>query len=126
MSTQVSTEELLKGLELQLLDPDFRRDTAKVLELLSDDFLEVGTRGRQYDLVAIVREMARGRPSSVVVKDWKIRELFPTVMLCTYRTVSSTGREVFRSSVWVRRKDGKWRMSFHQGTPIPESWGGPS
>jgi hypothetical protein len=42
-------------------------------------------------------------------------------MLCTYRTVSSTGREVLRSSVWVERA-GRWLMTFHQGTPIPDSW----
>jgi hypothetical protein len=50
-----------------------------------------------------------------------VREMYPTVMLCTYRTVSSTGREVLRSSVWVKRA-GKWLMTFHQGTPIPDSW----
>ncbi|HEY5889122.1 MAG TPA: DUF4440 domain-containing protein [Acidimicrobiia bacterium] len=124
MATHLSTDELLKNLELQLLDPAFRRDTSRVMELLTDDFLEVGTRGRRYDLIQIVREMSRGRPNSVVVKDWETREIFPTVMLCTYRTVSTSGREVFRSSIWVRATDGRWLMSFHQGTPVPDAWAG--
>ena len=63
-----------------------------VLELLADEFTEIGTRGRQYDLVSIVREMSRGRSQEVVVKDWEVREIYPTVMLCTYRTTGPTGR----------------------------------
>jgi hypothetical protein len=121
MPLEITTEELLRDFEMQLLDPEFRRDTSKVLELLADEFTEIGTRGRQYDLVAMVREMSRGRSQVVVVKDWEVRELYPTVMLCTYRTVGPTGREVLRSSVWVK-KAGRWLMSFHQGTPIPDSW----
>lgn len=106
MPIEVSTDELLRDLEMQLLDLDFRRDTSRVLELLADEFTEIGTRSRS---------------QQVVVKDWDVRELYPTVMLCTYRTVSSTGREVLRSSVWVERA-GRWLMTFHQGTPIPDSW----
>jgi len=121
MPIEISTDELLRDMEMQLLDPDFRRDTSRVLELLADEFTEIGTRGRQYDLVTMVREMARGRSQEVVVKDWEVREIYPTVMLCTYRTVNSTGREVLRSSIWVKRA-GRWFMSFHQGTPIPDSW----
>ncbi|HUF96377.1 MAG TPA: DUF4440 domain-containing protein [Acidimicrobiia bacterium] len=121
MPIEVSTDELLRDLEMQLLDPDFRRDTSRVLELLADEFTEIGTRGRHYDLVTMAREMARGRSQQVVVKDWDVRELHPTVMLCTYRTVSSTGGEALRCSVWVERA-GRWLMTFHQGTPIPDSW----
>jgi glyoxylase I family protein len=121
MPIEISTEGLLRDLEMQLLDPDFRRDTSRVLELLADEFTEIGTRGRQYDLVAIVREMSRGRSQEVVVNDWEVREIYPTVMLCTYRTTGPSGRQVLRSSVWVKRS-GRWFMSFHQGTPIPDSW----
>jgi hypothetical protein len=121
MPIEISTEELLGDLEMQLLDPDFRRDTSSVLELLAEEFTEIGTKGRQYDVVTMAREMARSRSQEVVVKDWKVREIYPTVMLCTYRTVGPTGRQVLRSSVWVKRA-GRWLMSFHQGTPIPDPW----
>lgn len=119
MPIELPTEQLLRDLEMKLLDPNFRRDTSAVLGLLSDEFLEIGTRGRHYDLVEIVREMSRGQSQPVVVKDFEVKELYPTVMLCTYRTVASTGREVYRSSIWVKRR-GRWQMSFHQGTPIPD------
>ena len=121
MPLELPTEQLLHDLEMKLLDPDFRRDTSAVLRLLSDDFLEIGTRGRFYDLVEMVREMSRGRSQPVVVNDFQVHELYPTVMLCTYRTVGPSGLEVYRSSVWFKRS-GKWLMSFHQGTPIPDPW----
>jgi xylulose-5-phosphate/fructose-6-phosphate phosphoketolase len=42
------------------------------------------------------------------------------VALVTYRSVSPDGSKFhsLRSSIW-KIIDGRWRMAFHQGTPIP-------
>ena len=81
----------------------------------SGDFVEFGKSGRTYDKRATV-ELLHGDDSELVpeVRDFQVRALSPNIVLVTYRS----GRgDVFalRSSIW-RLSEGRWRMTFHQGT----------
>ncbi|WP_109487285.1 DUF4440 domain-containing protein [Occallatibacter savannae] len=119
-SEEDAREELLR-LELQLMEPEFRRDRNRVAELLAPDFVEFGSSGtiwsRDGILSLLEMEVIYSRPD---VRDFVCRMLCDSVALVTYRTVHASvdareTKEVVRSSIW--RKDGAgWRICFHQGT----------
>lgn len=103
--------------EMEMLDPAVRADPVRVRELLHDDFIEFGSTGRVYNKKILVEMLRNERPSTVVIRDFTVRQLASDTALVTYRTVGQSGQEARRSSVWVSQ-DGVWRMVFHQGTRI--------
>lgn len=103
--------------EMELLEPSVRADPVRVRELIHNDFIEFGSTGRVYNKKILVEMLRSERPSSVVIRDFMVRQLSSDTALVTYRTVGHTGQGARRSSVWVRQ-DGVWRMVFHQGTRI--------
>lgn len=107
----------LHASEMEMLDPAVRADSVRVRELLHDDFIEFGSTGRVYDKNILVEMLRTERPSTVVIRDFTVRQLASDTALVTYRTVGQSGQEARRSSVWVRQ-DRAWRMVFHQGTRI--------
>jgi hypothetical protein len=112
----------LEELEMELLDPESRKDASRMGQLLSDDFIEFGSSGRVYEKGMLVAMIAKEEHAKVLIRDFSVRELSANVALVTYRTVGQAGQEARRSSVWVT-ENGKWQMVFHQGTRIPNSWG---
>ena len=114
----------LKALEESLLDPTNRRNPELISNLLAEDFLEFGSSGRTFDKSAILEEL-RNEPQHQTARlnDFAIRPLTPEVMLVTYRTTrhDSSGHVIHqaqRSSIWINHND-TWKITFHQGTPIP-------
>ena len=91
-------------------------------ELLRDDFIEFGSSGRVYEKRMLIDMLAKEEHAEVVIRDFAVRQLAPETALVTYRSVGQSGQEARRSSIWVREA-GTWRMAFHQGTRIPNSWG---
>ena len=112
----------LEEAERSLLDPEVRGDPRALDELIADDFIEVGSSGRIYDKETLIEMVTGEEHAPVLIRDFKIRELAPEVVLVTYRTVGQAGRAALRSSIWVR-SDTRWRIVFHQGTPLPNRWG---
>jgi glyoxylase I family protein len=56
------------------------------------------------------------------MSDFRVQRMAPDVALVTYRAhrVAIPGRpaaDSLRSSLWRLRR-GRWRMAFHQGTPL--------
>ena len=91
-------------------------------ELLADDFLEFSSSGRQFckqdQLAGASCSPEADIPFTVI--DFSIRLLGPDALLALYQTLRHDNHQyAWRSSVW-RKTDGKWRMTFHQGTPIPK------
>ncbi|HEX5435294.1 MAG TPA: DUF4440 domain-containing protein, partial [Candidatus Angelobacter sp.] len=89
-----------------------------------DDFMEFGSSGRIFNKAAIIEalktEVVDGK---VAVENFQVRELAPGVALVTYIALRSAGDEstvmrALRSSLW-RHANGRWQMTFHQGTRIP-------
>ena len=110
----------LRRLELMLLDPDVRRDSRQVEKLLAEDFLEFGSSGRIWTRDATLASLATEDYIPPAIEEFACRVLAADVVHATYRSVrrSTDGEaesEVLRSSIWVR-KDGEWKMIFHQGT----------
>jgi len=110
-------------LESALVDPTVRRSRERLEKLLHPEFIELGSSGRVYDRQMIVEMMSQEVAGAVIIRDFEIRTISEDTVLVTYRSIGQAGDEARRSSIWVR-EDGEWRIHFHQGTRIPNSWGG--
>lgn len=113
---------VLHDLELEMLDPEVRADARRLNELLAEDFIEFGSSGRVYEKRMLIDMLSKESHAPVIIRDFSVRELASDTALVTYRSVGQSGQEARRSSIWVNG-DGHWRMAFHQGTRIPNSWG---
>jgi hypothetical protein len=112
--------EHIRSLELRLLDPEVRASSEALAPLLADDFLEFGSSGRVFDKTGITARLVGQSGPELSLDDFAARRLAPDVVLATYRArirgLGSAERHSLRSSVWIRR-NGRWQMLFHQGTP---------
>ena len=108
----------LLSLELQLMDPAFRKNREKVSALLTEDFREIGSSGRLWSREAILHLLAtEDYPSAPAVEDFAAQPLTPQIVLVTYRTIRPD-QQSQRSSIWIQEQ-GQWRILFHQGTKSP-------
>jgi hypothetical protein len=113
----------LRKLEQDLLQPEIRKDSEAVADLITDDFYEFGSSGRVFSKPEIIQALQTEEPAQLSIADFHVRSLTPGIALVTYRAVKQgeTGEGIptsLRSSLWVMR-DGRWQMLFHQGTIIP-------
>ncbi|MFF3171571.1 DUF4440 domain-containing protein [Streptomyces sp. NPDC057900] len=109
--------------ELRLLDPAVRALPDAVTALLDPEFTEFGASGRRYDrmsILAITSADAEGTPVAATVTGMSGRLLAPGLVHLTFMT-ERDGRRVRRNSVW-RRTESRWRLYFHQGTPVNAAW----
>ncbi len=119
--------ESLAG-ERALLDAAVRSDTSAVELLLHPDFAERGQSGRWWTreatLLALRTDADTYEPPEV--RDIHADEVADGVVLVVYVSVRG-GRSVGRSSLWMDH-DGRMRIRWHQGTPVPADepsvWGG--
>ena len=114
-----SLSEELRALELQLLQPDFRRNRAAVAALLADDFIEYGSSGRIFTKPQILDLLAAETQQSLTLSDFAARLVAPSVALVTFRAVRDGDPPVIslRSSLWTRN-GSRWQLMFHQGTRL--------
>jgi hypothetical protein len=108
----------LRALEELLLQPATRRDADRVGELLTDDFVEIGSRGSACTKREIIAALAKETPVRWSMEDFNARPIAEGVVLVTYRATRHGENAVtsLRSSIW-KREGERWRMAFHQGTP---------
>jgi hypothetical protein len=119
-------EDHLQSLEEQLLDPAVRRNSELVATMLADNFIEFGSSGRIFTKASILEDLRNEppRPASTLT-DFATREISPSAILATYKATRRnlageiTGQSL-RSSLWIHL-DGRWQITFHQGTPIAQS-----
>jgi len=106
----------LIALESSMLNPDSRK-SADVAALLTDDFVEIGSSGNQYDKAEALASLAEEVPVVVTATHYSARRISQDVVLINYRTCRQTKPPVYslRSSIWYFNQ-GKWRLTFHQGT----------
>ncbi len=112
--------ELLRTLELKLMDPAVRGSREQASALLADDFMEFASNGHAYDKAAILDLLVADPgfgPLEHRIEDFTVRMIAPSLALVTYRS-EARGRRSLRSSLW-REAGGHWRMLFHQGTLSP-------
>jgi ribonuclease HI len=104
-------------LELLLLQPVVRRDPARIMALVHQDFAEYGSSGRVRDRSSITDTVAEA-VEPIQARDVRAHRLGPDAFLVTYRS-EDAGRVALRSSTWLRH-GGEWLLRFHQGTLLAE------
>ena len=115
-------EALLLELESALLLREVRASAARLEELLDDDFHELGVSGTVWTRAAIVEALRDEAFSERTISDFRVKRMASDVALVTYRAHREAiperpAAESLRSSLWKLRA-GRWRMAFHQGTPL--------
>jgi hypothetical protein len=114
---------VLRELEEQLLVPAVRRDEAHLLTLIAEDLLEIGASGLVYDRTSVIAALLAQGPRTSALSDFTARALSADIALVAYRLdsrddASGVRSASLRSSLW-RHEGGRWRLFFHQGTPLP-------
>lgn len=111
-------QDELHALELELLQPGTRKDASRLTQLLTEDFVEVGSVGAAFTREQVIADLAKESPTQWTIGNLKARPLGDGVVLVTYRASRVRhGQRVdsLRSSIW-KLDAGRWRMAFHQGT----------
>jgi hypothetical protein len=115
IDVDAETIATLRDLERAMWADATRGNRSWVDEHLAPTFTEFGWSGRRYTRVDILdTEIA---PIVAQLADMEVRPLGPDMALVTYRSIEPRGNGN-RASVWIRR-NGRWRLEFHQGTPSP-------
>jgi glyoxylase I family protein len=108
-----AVRDLLLRFEEALAARDPREVPGGLMTLVADDFHEIGRSGRAWTRETIRALLEGPRLDPVSIESFDATDLADDVVLVTYRTAA-----VRRSSIWIRR-EGRWQIRFHQGTPIP-------
>ncbi|MFH8485139.1 nuclear transport factor 2 family protein [Streptomyces longisporoflavus] len=120
------TDEVREAIagELRLMDPNVRMSRSLARELLDPDFVEVGASGRRWtyaEMLAALPELdgaAKDGPRYEPSQFTGVL-LAPGLVHLTYETTLD-GSRARRSSLWREQDaDARWKMYYHQATPIP-------
>ena len=120
MLEENSLRDHILQLEEKLLQPDIRKSSNEIEQLLADDFMEIGCSGRTYNRQQVIEALQNESTAKMTISDFEIMNLAETVVLATFRetkfnAVNRIENESLRSSIWKMFGD-KWKMIFHQGT----------
>lgn len=112
------------SLEKELLIPENRLSRPLLNDLLDDDYIEFGSSGRSYLKGEVIEVLLNEKPNKIEIENFDIMELSDSVILATYISVKPDGEDsgklkALRSSIW-RMSNEKWRIVFHQGTPLKD------
>jgi hypothetical protein len=118
MTTDSDVADVLQ-LERELQAAECRRDRARVIALLAEDFAEVGASGKVWDLASTLEllDAESGEDPVIEVRDltgWIVGDGF----VMTRWDSDRAGRRARRTSLW-RRDPAGWRLVHHQGTLLP-------
>jgi hypothetical protein len=109
----------LLALELALAKRDLAAIRGGYGAVLDEDFSEIGSSGRLWDRAATLDALGAASSADVEIDDVAFSLQADDVVVLTYRAASrdADGEVTWsrRVSWWVRR-DGDWRLRFHQGT----------
>ena len=112
-------EKKLYALELELMRPATRSSRARLEELIDEEFVAFASTGAMYDRESCISALLLERPQAWSIGDFQVRLLAAEVALTTYVATTSGGPSSHRSSIW-KLADGRWKMTFHQGTPAKD------
>jgi hypothetical protein len=107
-------QDHLYNLEERLLHPDREADRTALLPLLADEFKEFCSSGRISDRQQVINDLLSSVPRPATIHHFYVQTLAENAALATYRMTTSIAVS-HRSSLWIFR-DGRWQLSFHQGT----------
>jgi len=115
-------KDLIKKIEVELLQDDVRKSKERLGKILSDDFFEFGQSGNKYFKQDILELLPLLPKEKFSVSNFEVLELSPDKVLATYlmeRQELKTKKKSrsWRSSIYQKHND-TYQMLFHQGTPI--------
>jgi len=119
MSDHGELEKKLCGLELEFMRPATRSSRKRLEELIDEDFVAFASTGDSYDRAGTISALLLESPPAWSMVGFEVRVLAPAVALTTYVATTSGGSSSHRSSIW-KLVDGRWRITFHQGTRLPD------
>ena len=111
------------GTVIELEERLARRRGAGLEKLIAAEFLEFGRSGKVWCRDDIVGALDAPAPAALELAGVEARFVGDEIVHCTYQSIGPRGRTL-RSSLWVKRQ-GEWRIVFHQGTPVPDEGSGP-
>lgn len=102
--------------------PETRHSTARLIELLSERFVEIGQSGNKFGLDEVIRDLPKEQGWSAEISDIEFRMLSDDIAQLLYTAVirgngDRPASHSKRSSIWGN-ESGVWRMLFHQGTKL--------
>lgn len=116
-------EEILR-LEKELLKAEIRKSVKKINDILANDFIEFCSSGKEYHYKNgdVFQQSDDKNLFYGEILDFQIKELSDNCILAMYKINKHNDLKkekitTLRSSIW-KLIDSKWRMVFHQGTPI--------
>lgn len=91
-------------------------------DLIDDEFIEIGSSAAYCDKAEVIRWLLEKNHSECIGHAFKAQLLSDSIILLTYISdikdkIDGTIKQAMRSSIW-RLTEGRWRMVFHQGTPL--------
>lgn len=102
-----------------------QHEMSAIEALVADDFHEIGSTGRFYSKPEVLAAMADIQVLDYACEGFRVLPLDESNAIVTYVLTMKrieNGKEyanrAYRSSLW-RRKNGEWRIAFHQATPLP-------
>lgn len=110
----------IKELEIEILKGDIRKDPEKLNELLSEDFIEFGGTGIEYNKQQIIEALLNENNIEWDYEDLKSRNISGDVIMVNYIAIKKENdieTKSLRTSIWKKSND-KYQMVFHQGTNI--------
>jgi hypothetical protein len=118
---KVLTEQLI-ALELQLQQPETRRNKAQLNRLLAHDFEEIASSGGRFNKAHVLQRLPEEQAPVVEAFDFEVRLLSKDLAQVMYKAKLRKNGEMqsrlsLRSSLWQLNSLG-WQMVFHQGTAV--------
>lgn len=114
-------ESLLKSLEEALLTEEVRTSREKLDALLHTEFSEYGSSGKVYTKSDVLERLPTSSPLKYVISNFEViglsEEVAQTRFITDRENEDGSHTVSLRSSIW-KIEDEKWKMYFHQGTPI--------
>lgn len=117
-----SIKEQIFQLENDLIKSEVRKSADKINEILSNDFVEFSSSGSEYHYKYgdVFQDEEDERILDWEILDFKVKKVTDNCVLATYMVIKhdeldERKRYSLRSSLWTE-KNGKWKLSFHQGT----------
>ena len=115
------TEHLI-ALELQLQQPETRRNKSLLNLLLANGFEEIAASGVRFGKAHVLQRLPEEQAPSVEAFDFEVRLLSNDLAQVLYKAKLRKAGEMqtklsLRSSLWQLNSLG-WQMVFHQGTAV--------
>lgn len=114
--------EQLIALELQLQQPETRRNKVMLNLLLANAFEEIASSGIRFNKAHVLQRLPEEQAPSVEAFDFEVRLLSKDLAQVMYKAKLRKSGEMqsrlsLRSSLWQLNSLG-WQMVFHQGTAV--------